>query len=87
MEFEKSEKTEKLVIERVFENTDSSITNELRRSHEWHNIANYDYHYNLEKLLNDGWEIVDVKVSTAIAYSNGYIKKQDHTILILEKNQ
>jgi hypothetical protein len=87
MEFEKKDKTQKLVIERIIEITDANINNELRRNQMWHNIANYENHYNLEMLLNDGWEIVDVKVSTAIGYSNGYIKKQDHTIIILEKNQ
>ena len=88
MELSKNNK-QRLVVERIVECGDSSSINKmLENKAYWYNIANHSHYYDLDKLLNEGWIIVDTTVSTARCCSqSGYTQRQDHTILILEKNE
>lgn len=78
----------KLVLERVCEGSDyvsTTIYAKYGKSH-WNDIVTGKC-YSLHKLIEEGWEIEDVKVSSSrCCSSNGYVSNLDHTILILVKN-
>ena len=76
----------RLALERVVECGDSeSLWYGIREETEWYDISNHSCVYELDKLISEGWEIVDVKVSvTSNCSSGGYRAKYDHTIVVLE---
>ena len=77
---------ERLVIERLCMAGDSTDLSYQLKKAKWYDMSNWDTTYDLSKLLEDGWTIIDTSVSTARCCSqHGYAQKQDHTILILEK--
>lgn len=88
MEINKSKQI--LVIERFIEVDIGDYTLEQKcreiKYNYWYNIANHDEYYLLKDLFDNGWQIKDTVVSTSICCSqSGYTRKQDHTILTLEK--
>lgn len=90
IEIDKDRKKEIMVVERLIEIGDSDDTVEKRLRHPnntyWYDIANHEKYYKLETLLAEDWTIKDTVVSTSICCSqSGYTRKQDHTILTLER--
>lgn len=83
---QEAKSTNKLVIERLIECYDKTVGSVISGGADWGNICNFEEKFNLSDLIKDGWEIIDVKVSSSISVSqSGTPKNIDHTILMLEK--
>lgn len=90
IEIDKDRKKEIMVVERLIEidNGDDTVEKRLRHPNYtyWYDIVNHEKYYRLETLLAEGWVIKDTVVSTSICCSqSGYTRKQDHTIVTLER--
>lgn len=76
------------VIERIVEaNSGTSLEKGVKEMLLWFDSSNYSRLYRLEELMSEGWEVIDVKVSTSVVmseYEYGSKYKYDHTIMVLE---
>ena len=76
-------RTVKLIIERYL---CGDVKDELKKPHLWIDVADPRKDYMLSKLLEDGYTIENVALSTSRCCSkDGYHNEQDHTILTLTK--